>query len=212
MKVLDTKYHTQVNNEILPFVTCGTTSLANYLNWINIHWNKAYVCDDDKVMQTMNGPEMLARAKSMIVKGIIDQSALEYRQDNPQTPAIDESKFTHLNNFMEVIAECGKFLTNNEFDFKIEYQTPDNIKTCIDNDFPALTSARFTTGGHFVLIAGYDDEKNFIVDDPYGDWNSNYSQGTVGNGAKLKYSIDKMSGIYTFKKGDAWRILRAYQK
>jgi len=43
--------------------------------------------------------------------------------------------------------------------------------------------------------------KDFIVDDPYGDWNSNYSQETVGNGAKLKYSIDKMSGIYTFKRG-----------
>ena len=210
MKVLDTKYHTQLNNKVLPYVTCGTTSLANYINWLDIKFGTNFQCDDDKVMEILNSQPLLARAKAMITQGIIDASALDVRDDHSGNPiTIDGEHFTHLNNFMEMLAVCGNFITNGQFDFKIEYKTPDEIKQIIDSDFPALISAKFTQSGHFVLIVGYDDEGNFIVDDPYGNWNDSYS--TTGDGSKLKYNIQKLESIYTFKKGDSLRILRAYK-
>lgn len=207
-KVLPTEYHTQRNNKILPFVTCGTTCLANYLGYLAEKAGKAYVHDDDKVFQFLNSPQMLTKAKEMIKKGIIDESALCFRTDNPNTPQIDESKFSHLNNFMEMLAVCGNDLTEGDYQFKIEYKKADEIKNTIDSGYPALVSAKFTSGGHFVLVVGYDDASNWVVDDPYGNWNNGYKKADE-SGAKLKYSIDKVAAVYTFKKGDKLRTLTA---
>jgi hypothetical protein len=214
MKVLDTKYHCQLNNRVLPYVTCGTTSLANYINWLDNKWGTNFQCDDDKVMEILNSQSMLDKAKEMIREGIIDESALAVRNDNFGNPiTIDGEHFTHLNNFDEMLAACGNFITNGQFNFNVEYRTPDEIKQIIDSDFPSLIAAMFTKSGHFVLVVGYDDEGNFIVDDPYGNWNDSYT--TTRDGAKLKYNIQKVVSIYPFKKngptGDTLRVLRAYK-
>ena len=203
---LDTTYHTQRNNGVLPYVSCGTTCLASYLSWLNKRFGKNYVCDDDKVLEALNSEGMLITAENMIKRGVIDKSALNYRSDNPKTP-VDESKFTHLNNFMEMLAECGNYLTNYEFLFSIEYKIPCDIQTVIDSKYPAIISAKFTPGGHFVLVVGYDLDNNFIVDDPYGNWNKSYQADE--SGAKVKYPIDKVIEVCTYKKNKAMRILRA---
>jgi|WetSurMetagenome_2_1015567.scaffolds.fasta_scaffold31518_5 hypothetical protein len=209
-KLLNVPYHTQKNNKILPFVTCGTTSLAGYLDYLsNISGNK-FVCDDDKVFEALNSDDMLKTTRQMITKGIIDHSALDYRTDNPNTPLIDESKYTHLNNFMEILAQCGDYLTNTVYHFAIEYLNIDEIKTVINSGYPVLLSAKFTSGGHFILIAGYDDMGNWIVKDPYGNWNNNYKNFNE-SGNCLLYDINKIVSIFTFRKGDKLRIMRAYK-
>ena len=199
-KQLDTKYHTQINNKILPYVTCGVTCLAEYVDWLNKKFSKNYACDDDKLMEALNSDAMTNLAKSLIKQGVIDSSALEMRTDNPKTKDVDESKFNHTNNFKPMLSALGGFITNGEFNFKTEYLTVQEIEKSIDDEFPVQISAKFTSGGHFVLIVGYDTEKrSFIVDDPYGNWNKNYSDDTLGNGSKLEYFITNLDSVFTFK-------------
>jgi len=199
-KQLDIIYHTQINNKILPYVTCGVTCLAEYIHWINKKFNKTYVCNDDKLMEILNSEALTNIAKDLIKKGIIDASALKIRIDNLKTKDIDESKFNHTNNFKPMLSALGGLVTKGEFNFKTEYLTIQEIDKSIDDEFPVQISAKFTSGGHFVLIVGYDTEKrSFIVDDPYGNWTKNYSDDTLGKGNKLDYFITNLDSIFTFK-------------
>ena len=198
-KVLNTNYHTQINNKVLPYVTCGTTCLASMLDWLNMQSGKEYPCDDDKVLEILNSAPIIEIAQSMIKSGALDSSALDYRADNPNTPNVDEAKYTHLNNFKEMLVTVGNFITKDSFIFQKNQLSFGDIKKSLDNNFPVTISGKFTAGGHFILLVGYDDEGNFIVDDPYGDWNSGYSQETIGKGAKLKYKADSINQAVTFK-------------
>jgi len=149
----------------------------------------------------------------MIEEGIIDAAAMEYRTDNKKTP-VDESKYTHLNNFKEMLVALGNYITNKVFEFKTVYLSVDEIKKSIDEDMPVIISAKFTSGGHFVEIVGYDDTEDYVVDDPYGDWNKKYSSDSLGGGGKLKYNISKLDTIFTFKKVvngiTKYQAIRAY--
>jgi len=165
---------------------------------LNTKFGKDFACDDDDLMQILNSPPLIAIAKSMVNRGVIDSSALQYRVDNVST-VIDESKFAHLNNFKEMLTTVGNYITKDDFIFSMKYLTPGQIKESIDNDFPVIVSGKFTAGGHFILIVGYDNY-NWIVDDPYGDWNSNYSPETIGKGAKLLYNFARVDGAIVFKQ------------
>lgn len=200
MKVLDTTYHTQVNNAVLPYVTCGTTSLANTLNWLNKKFNQNFECDDDKVFQILNSPEIIEIAENMIKRGEIDKSALEYRIDNIKTVNIDESKFTHLNNFKQMLVTVANYITKVKYNYQLKYLSQTEIKRSLDHDFPIIISGKFTPGGHFIPIVGYDDDQNWISDDPYGNWNRNYAAETIGKGAKVFYDINKMDKIITSRQ------------
>lgn len=196
-KILATKYHSQLNNTILPYVSCGTTSLANYLQWLNIKFGTSFECDDDNVMKLLNSQPMIDKAKELVKKGVIDSAALEFRVDNPKTPNINEANFNHANNFKEMLVAVANYITNGTFIFKVEYLSIDEIKASIDSDFPVIISAKFTSGGHFVQIVGYD-ESNWICDDPYGSWNTGYK--TDESGAKVLYNRAKVDMIFTFAK------------
>ena len=185
MNPLKIAYHTQINNGILPYATCGTTCMAEYLDYLNDHYGKTYKCKDDEVFEILNGPEMVQKAEELVQKGVIDKAALDFRADNPKTD-IDEGKYRRLNNFMELLAEVGTFITGREFLFTVHPRTCEDVEKLIDNGVPVLTGGAFTGSGHFVLIVGYDD-KNLIVDDPYGDWNEGYAKDTRGKGKQRKY-------------------------
>jgi len=212
-KILATKYHTQINNEILPYASCGVTCMAMILNWLNDKFGTTYECDDDKLFEILNSKPIIDIAKELVKEGKLDKAALEYRVDNPKT-VIDESKFTHLNNFKEVLVVLGNYITKEVFLFKEEYLSVDEIKKSIMEDMPVIISAKFTSGGHFVTLVGYDDANNYVVDDPYGDWNKSYSSETLGRGKKLSYDIKKLSNAVTFKKlvdgVEKYQIIRIY--
>jgi uncharacterized protein YvpB len=70
---------------------------------------------------------------------------------------------------------------------------------------------KFTSSGHYVLVVGYDDKNNFVVDDPYGDWNKNYVLETLGKGGKKLYDIEKIDKIYTNKIDGKYLSVRAYK-
>ncbi|MDY6803524.1 MAG: C39 family peptidase [Cyanobacteriota bacterium] len=67
-----------------------------------------------------------------------------------------------------------------------------DIRKSIDEDAPVIIHGWFTEPGHIIVIKGYDEnEKMFIVHDPYGEWFPwYYDVNTVTNfkGKERKYS------------------------
>jgi len=202
MKVLETKYHSQRNNKILPFSTCGTTCLSEYLSWLNIKNKENFECDDDRVFEILNSPEIIAKAKDLI--GIGETYIKDYlinRTDNPATQ-IDESKYNTMNQLMIILCETGEFITNYKYKFIMAYQGKDNIQKIIDNNNPLIVAGKFTASGHYVMIVGYD-ENNWIIDDPYGDMKSGYKN---PNGSKVYYSKEQVDKIIMQSKGKVLSI------
>jgi uncharacterized protein YvpB len=200
MKQINIKYHTQINNEILPYVTCGTTCIAEALQYLNDKTGSNYVCDDDGVFQRLNSDAIKDIAKKLIIQGVLDPSAMQYRQDDPKT-ATNESQYTHLNNFKIMLVEVANNITQGKNTFRESYETIEEIKQNIDNGFPVILSGMFTPGGHYITIVGYDDANNFICDDPYGIWTENYATTTIGLGSKVRYDQTKILNAVSNRKG-----------
>lgn len=194
MKLLATKYHSQRNNHILPFVTCGTTVLAEYLSYLADQSGKEYPRDDDEVFERLNSPEMETIVNQMIAMGIVDVYAKSYRKDNPNTPDVDESQYNHFNNFTEILCACGNMLTNSDYLFSVKMLHIQAIRDILGTGMPVITSGKFTAGGHYVLIVGFDNGYNWIVDDPWGDWNKGYKS---INGEQRRYDMQKVLELNT---------------
>ena len=67
------------------------------------------------------------------------------------------------------------------------------IKTHLDKNRPVVIHGYFTGFGHIVCIVGYDGS-NWIVNDPYGEWNS-WGYNCNVSGEQLKYSHNLMEGV-----------------
>lgn len=57
---------------------------------------------------------------------------------------------------------------------------------------PVVLSGRFTASGHIVVLSGLADDRTFIVEDPWGDWNRGYRD---TNGASRVYTRESLQPI-----------------
>ena len=179
---LDVPYHTQRNNKLFPYSTCGTTCIAMVLDYLNKAFNKKYACDDDAVFEALNSQDLINRAKAYINNG--DKWIETYLNDKRFTPG--GKIYTHLNNVAVMLGEVGSYLTKNEFVFKLKYRTFKEISDGLVNDkVPYVTSGMFTKSGHYVAIIGVTND-SLIFNDPYGNWLTQYKD---DKGAGMIYSL-----------------------
>lgn len=73
--------------------------------------------------------------------------------------------------------------------------TWDDVFNSLESGFPVVVHGYFTGFGHIIVIKGWDQARNqFIVNDPYGEWNSwGYDCNTSGEG--LRYSFSMMNQL-----------------
>lgn len=90
---LKTAYHTQRNNTLFPYATCGTTILSEYLNFLG------YKVTDDEVFEAINSPQMINRADALIQKGDTYIKSLLRKRTG--------SNYNFLNNAMIMLCETG---------------------------------------------------------------------------------------------------------
>jgi uncharacterized protein YvpB len=84
------------------------------------------------------------------------------------------------------------------------------IRKSIDKGNPVIFSGRFTPSGHIVVIVGYSDvHSEWIVNDPWGDWNSKYNN---RNGSNVRYKFEDLIRISDNTNKGAWAHLISSKK
>ena len=90
-------------------------------------------------------------------------------------------------------------LTN---DFKTEASW-EEVKVHLANKKPIIYSGRFTSFGHIIVIRGYDENnKQWIVNDPWGEYFASGYQNKSGE--NLRYSYDLLSRLSYSGKSHTW--------
>lgn len=115
-------------------------------------------------------------------------SRFDQFEDELYNYALDKNLSRHDPHDLAVIVEdygCrDDFRTN---------ATIEQVQNWLADSKPIVTHGYFTSFGHIVVIAGFD-EKGFLVHDPYGKWTPG-GYDTSANGAYLNYSYDMMRKI-----------------
>lgn len=77
-------------------------------------------------------------------------------------------------------------------------------KKWLDDGNPLIVHGYFTQSGHIIVIRGYDEKGDWIVNDPAGEWFSDgYRYGEDLTGENLVYS-DRMMQNCCGVNGDLW--------
>jgi HAD superfamily hydrolase (TIGR01549 family) len=66
------------------------------------------------------------------------------------------------------------------------------LEDFLRNYGPVILSGKFTGSGHIVLLTGLTANDDFIIHDPYGNWNTGYVD---HDGRSCIYSLDSMNSI-----------------
>jgi len=64
------------------------------------------------------------------------------------------------------------------------------VKAALDRGHPVVLDTRLTSAGHIILVRGYDDQGNMIVNDPYGDAHDRATYGKKLNGENKYYTFE----------------------
>jgi uncharacterized protein YvpB len=171
-KVLKNPWNSQRDNKFSPSSACNVTSLQIALSL------------DSKVTDD----ELFLLCNSSQTRRDFFQ---KYPGEHWIKPFFDKG---NANQVFLVLQEVARKVIGSNHCKMIGNLTKSKILEEIDNGYSAVVCGKFINGKHtlehFVTIVGYDlDTKNYIVNDPWGDWNKRY---TVKIGDKVEYSMDKL--------------------
>lgn len=171
-KKLLNPWNSQRNNKYSPSGACNVTAVQVILSL-----DYPNVTDD----------ELFLLCNSQQVKNIIQKKypvdfngwIWKYFRDNC------------ANEVFVCMIEAVKIIMQSELFVRMECRlTAEKVKKEIDAGYAVFASGSFGFQGHIVAIIGYDDEKRvWIVNDSWGDKNTNYKN---INGDSVEYSYDWM--------------------
>lgn len=170
---LPVKWKSQRDNENVPGGTCNVTSLA-----MAFEWNGIEAKDDIEQLED----ELFDR--------LLDADAQAYYKKNYASFANQGYNARNIHGMLVWLAKDYGL----EASFSTKASANDIRGYMLDNKQPVITTGLFTRNGHIVCIIGYTEKGNWIVHDPYGDWNTGYKSST-GN-ARL------------YDHEDMWQVLR----
>jgi len=64
------------------------------------------------------------------------------------------------------------------------------VKAALDRGHPVVLDTRLTSAGHIIIVRGYDDKGNMIVNDPYGNAHDRGTYGKLLNGENQYYTFE----------------------
>lgn len=184
----DDEYHTQLNNRFFPHGACNTTSEINALRSSGVDFDSPFhLQPEDYLTQILESEDAWAKMKREFPWAIRDgyhprhvHKMLEWAV-NTKLVGRDVSFFTESVSLQKIIFHLVK------------------------NRQAVIMSGRFTKFGHIVCLVGLETDqsdieqiegpplvslasiKNFIIDDPYGDWHTGY-QSQKGNNVRFSYT------------------------
>lgn len=176
-KVLAVVYHTQLNNQIDPYITCNTTSLNTVLDYYGINLT------DDQVTRLLDSPEALSYANK--IKRSLGQWFIDLIKRHRQREAwlMIEWAANHIFSLYGVSKSAffdGKMSINKI----IQEINKGNPVICHLNK--KVTGKPF---GHYIVAIGYDLAKNEIIfHDPFGNWLEDYPKTSTGKYAAYPFA------------------------
>lgn len=171
------QYNSQRDNKINPSVACNVTSTQMFLQSV---WNADKCPTDDDLMRHCNSKQMVDWANKNVGKWVLDFA-----------------KSGKLNQVHAVLAKAVNDLVGYSVCYSTSNLHIEKIQNEIRKGFPVVLGGLFVKlrngklGGHMVCCVGYND-KGLIINDPWGDWNTNYED---HNGEKRVYSYEKLKGV-----------------
>lgn len=165
--LLPVSYLSQRDNEHRPLATCNVTSLAMALQFHGVSAQHLGKQLEDELFELIHSPAGMAYYKSaspaLLEKGIPAEEVLD--------------------NLVWMAGQRGQSATFSET------RTLAEIEGEVRSGRPAMISGMFTGAGHIVLLIGICESGDFIIHDPFGDWNRGYN---AKDGTARVYSREKI--------------------
>ena len=140
----------------------------------------------DNVTEMINGEQWV----EWTVKNIGKNVAKKYYNRLNELWQVNEAFINHL------LAESG-----NDARVKFSIGTDIyNVKNHLKKGPVIVSTAPRYNGrtlGHVMLIVGYDEADNFIIDDPFGDFRDGYKYGHLDGGNDIHATIEEFKNILT---------------
>lgn len=107
--------------------------------------------------------------------------------------AVSQWGFNSIYYHSNIVKILEKWKVKSTFSTKTSFQ---DIKKSLAAGNPVIYSGRFTPGGHIIVLIGYDDiNRQFIVNDPWGEYFHNGYRSSHTNGKQLRYSYNLISNV-----------------
>lgn len=208
----DKKYLTQLDNVVRPLETCCSTSIAMAITYSGVET-----------------PEFTGQMEDTLTKfSNTDSRVINYYKNHPEGWVRRE--FTNkrpANEIHDVMAfavntwlgkEVFKFVWNTSIE-SLAQSILNNKAVVLSGSFPMKRrDGNIISIGHVVCLVGFETEqedltkidvkkiKNFIIDDPYGDYTSLYLNHDAGNDVKMS-PTDFKKYIRTENTNSKWAYL-----
>lgn len=198
--VLNIPYNTQRDNRLSPTSACNVTSLAMSIS-------PYYTKEHEDLLITKFG---MANFHTKIYDQVAKLGYHNLSLDDKLFAAINSREFQNymlhkyprevwIQNyfhkcagnevFLSLVEIVNYILNDTRYATMNKRLSLDLIIKEIQQGYPVIICGKFT-GGHFVLVVGYNLKKNvLVIHDPWGNWNTGYKD---VNGKFVEYSIPKL--------------------
>jgi hypothetical protein len=166
-RLLPVSYLSQRDNEHRPLATCNVTSLAMALQFHGVSAQHLGKQLEDELFELIHSPAGLSY----------------YETASPELQAKGIPPEDVLDNLVWTAGQRGMNATFSET------RTIADIEREVHSGRPAMISGMFTGAGHIVLLIGLCESGDFIVHDPFGDWNRGYK---AKDGTSRIYAREKI--------------------
>lgn len=163
------RYFSQRNNTSKPLSTCGPTSIAMVLDYLEVEWSEETQLED-QVFWWLRQPDALSF----------------FRKHFPW--AVDRYNPWNIAGMLKWVVE-DKYGLQDTFK-ECEW---DEIEDHLASEGPVIMSGRFTGSGHIIVVVGMTTDGDLICHDPYGNWQRGYHRDH--NGAFVIYNKEDVHPI-----------------
>ena len=173
--LLDVPYFSQRDNMNVPSGTCNVTSLAMTLAFHGIRPKNPTEQLEDELFERLLAPDGRAYF----------EKAFPWAKEQGLNPRNIHGMLLWL---------AGKYGFKNGFTWNA---TLTQLDEHLRNHGPVIVSGKFTSGGHIVTLIGFTHTWDFIINDPWGNWNAGYHQDH--DGKRVIYNLEDMAAILNGK-------------
>ncbi len=196
---IDDDYHQQINNKFIPFEACNTTAAIMWLKAGGVDfWYPKMMQPEDYLTAILNGKDA-------------------WRIFRQEKPDMYDMGF-RPQNISRMLMWGINMMLGRDIDHFIENGSMALIVWELISKRPIIVSGQFTKSGHFVTVVGCvssqnksdiefledvnkDDIEEIIVDDPYGNYHSDYNN---NHGNNISFKRDEFDDITNLPKGAKW--------